>query len=115
MLIAGTEDFWRKNPPGPDEAQTAEEAVDEAIAKGVVTLSPEHAAMVQAAVDQANGAIARMRAERQDAATAEDEANGEECLVPPQRHVTILFRDDTGEWVLKQRRCYTLRTQPGTK
>jgi hypothetical protein len=103
MLIEGCKDFDKKFPPGPDEVQTAEAAVDDAIAKGVVTLSPEHAARVQAAVDQVNGAMARMRTERQAKAAAEDEANGEELLVRPQREVTIQFRDDVGEWVLKQK------------
>lgn len=40
MLIAGAEDFNRLYPPGPSEPATAEEQVDEAIAKGVVTLAP---------------------------------------------------------------------------
>jgi hypothetical protein len=40
MLIDGAEDFNKLYPPGPSEPTTAEEQVDEAIAKGVVNLAP---------------------------------------------------------------------------
>jgi hypothetical protein len=40
MLIAGADDFNKRYPPGPSEPATAEEQVDEAIAKGVVSLAP---------------------------------------------------------------------------
>jgi hypothetical protein len=38
MLIEGCKDFDKRYPPGPSEVTTAEEAVDNAIAKGVVSL-----------------------------------------------------------------------------
>jgi hypothetical protein len=40
MLIEGCRDFDKKYPPGPAEVATTEEAVDDAIAKGVVELAP---------------------------------------------------------------------------
>jgi hypothetical protein len=40
MFIARAEDFNRLYPPGPGEAATAEQQVDEAIAAGVVSLAP---------------------------------------------------------------------------
>jgi hypothetical protein len=40
MLIAAATDFNKRYPPGPSETGTAEEQVDEAIAKGVVKLAP---------------------------------------------------------------------------
>lgn len=103
MLIEGCKDFDRKYPPGPSEVRTAEEAVDNAIAKGVVNLAPEHEKMVDAAVDQCRGAILRDREERQAQAAAEDEANDEQTMIPRQREITIQFRDDTGHWVIKQK------------
>lgn len=69
----------------------------------VVQLSPGHAKTVQQAVDQAEGAILRMRLERKEKAQAEDEANGEEMLLPPQLEVTIQFDDGMGHWILKQK------------
>lgn len=102
MLIEGVKDFDRHNPPGPSDG-TAEEAVDNAIAKSVVKLAPEHEKLVTAAVDQCNGQIARERAERQAKAAAEDQANEEQMMVPRQSEITIQFRDDTGHWVIKQK------------
>lgn len=103
MLIAGCEDFDRKYPPGPSEVRTAEEAVDNAIAAGKVSLKPEQCDFVQAAVDQCRGAIERTREERQAKAAREDEANEEATMVRGQREITIQFRDDTGEWIIKQK------------
>lgn len=102
-LIAGCEEFDKLYPPGPSEVATAEEAVDNAIAKGVVQLSPGHQKMVQDAVDLCHGATARVRAERQERAKLQDEANGEETLVPPQLEITIQFDDKMGHWIIKQK------------
>jgi hypothetical protein len=41
MLIEGAKDFNKLYPPGPSEVATAEEAVNDAIAKGVVSLAPD--------------------------------------------------------------------------
>jgi hypothetical protein len=41
MLIEGCKDFDKRYPPGPADVKAAEEAVDNAIAKGVVKLAPE--------------------------------------------------------------------------
>jgi hypothetical protein len=97
MLIEGCKDFDKRYPPGPSDVQTAEEAVDNAIAKGI--LNPT----VQAAVDQCHGAMARMRAERQSKAAEGDEANGEQTMIRSQREITFQFDDSTGEWVIKQK------------
>jgi hypothetical protein len=97
MLIEGCKDFDKKYPPGPSDVQSAVEAVDNAIAKGVVNTT------VQAAVDQCHGHIHRIREERQAKAAEEDEANGEQTMMRAQKEITIQFRDDTGEWVLKQK------------
>jgi hypothetical protein len=97
MLIEGCKDFDTQYPPVPSDVHSAEEAVDNAIAKGVVS------ATVQAAVDQAHGAMARMRVERHAEAAKEDETNGEQTMIRPQREVTIQFDDSTGEWVIKQK------------
>ena len=98
MLIAGAEDLNKLYPPGPAEATTAEEQVDDAISKGVV-----NQAVVDAAVDQCRGHIDRIREERQAKAAEQDEANGEQTMVRPQSEITIQFRDDVGEWVIKQK------------
>ena len=103
MLVKGAEHFNQLYPPGPSEAATAEEQVDEAIATGKVSLLPEREKMVAVAVDQCRGAIARNREERQAQAAAEDEANEEQTMVRPQREITIQFRDVTGHWVIKQK------------
>jgi hypothetical protein len=44
-----------------------------------------------------------MRSERQAKASEEDETNGEQSMVRSQREITIQFRDNTGEWVIKQK------------
>lgn len=41
MLIAGVKDFDHQYPPGPSDVPTAEEAVDNAVAKGIVSLAPD--------------------------------------------------------------------------
>lgn len=96
MLIAGAEDFNSRFPPGPAEAETAEQQVDEAIAAGKISLSPE----VQGAVDQCHGAIMTMRAERQ----AKADQRGEECtLLPPRLETTIQHDEEQGRWIIRQR------------
>jgi hypothetical protein len=41
MLIESAKDFDKLNPPGPSEERAAEETVDSAIAKGIVSLAPD--------------------------------------------------------------------------
>lgn len=48
MLIAGCEDFYSKYPPGPSEVRSAEEAVDNAIAKRLVSLAPGTSSILSA-------------------------------------------------------------------
>jgi hypothetical protein len=114
MLIEGCKDFDKRYPPGPSEVRTAEEAVDNAIAEGKISYAAAGTGIadavtarlditVQAAVDQAHGAVARIRAERQAEAAKEDETNGEQTMIRSQREVTIQFDDSTGEWVIKQK------------
>lgn len=61
MLINGVADFNRSFPPGPGEPQTAEEAVDEALAKGVVRLETQEALLdrYDAAEQDVAAALAR--------------------------------------------------------
>jgi hypothetical protein len=108
MLIEGCKDFDKRYPSASGE--TAEEAVDNALASGKVGpggvgdfVAARIDLTVQAAVDQCQGAIARMRSERQAKAAAEDDANGEQTMIRSQREVTIQFDDSTGEWVIKQK------------
>jgi hypothetical protein len=114
MLLEGCKDFDERYSPGPSEVRPAEEAVDNAIAEGKIRYAAAGTGIgdavtsrlditVQAAVDQAHGAVARMRTERQAEAVKEDEANGEQTMVRSQREITIQFDDTTGEWVIKQK------------
>jgi hypothetical protein len=103
MLIAGAEDFNKLYPPGPSEPATAAEQVDEAIAKGAVSLAPEHQKMVDAAFDQCRGIRLRNREERQEQADSEGEKNKERCILLPRKEVTIQHDDDMGEWIIRQR------------
>jgi hypothetical protein len=103
MLIEGCRDFDKKYPPGPAEVATTEEAVDDAIAKGVVELAPEIQRIVDAAEDQCRGHVQRIREERQAKAAEVDETNEEQCLILLQREITIRHDERLGEWILKQK------------
>jgi hypothetical protein len=109
-LINAGKDFDAKYPP-----ESAEEVVDRMIAEGKLghatagrggigdAVAELPNLTVQAAVDQCHGHIQRIREERQAKAAEEDEANGEQTMVRAQREITIQFRDDVGEWVIKQK------------
>jgi len=103
MLIEGCKDFDAKYPPGPAEVATAEEAVDVALAKGIVSLDPKMAKVVQGAVDQCRGATLRNREARQAQDDSVGEKNGERVLLMPRKEVTIQHDDDLGEWIIRQR------------
>jgi hypothetical protein len=103
MLINAGKEFDAKYPQ-----ESAEEVVDRMIAEGKLNYASagtggQHDAVVQAAVDQCHGHVQRIREERQQKAAQEDEAHGEQMMIRPQREITIQFRDDTGEWVIKQK------------
>ena len=104
MLIEGAKHFNRLYPPGPSEVADAEEAVDNAIATGVVKLAPEHEKLVEAAVDQCRGAILRKREERKAEIDAVGDKNQEMTLLPPREEVTIQHDVERGEWIIRQRR-----------
>jgi hypothetical protein len=104
MLIEGCKDFDKLYPHGPSDVQSAEEAVDNAIAKGMVSLAPEHEKIVEAAVDQCRGAILRKREERKAEIDAEGDKNQEMTLLPPRQEVTIQHDIERGEWIIRQRR-----------
>jgi hypothetical protein len=104
MLIEGCRDFDKHYPPGPSEVASAEEAVDNAIAKGAARLAPEHEKMVDAAVDQCRGAILRKREERKAEIDAEGDKNHEMTLLPRREEVTIQHDIERGEWIIRQRR-----------
>jgi hypothetical protein len=112
MLIEGCKDFDKKYPPGPSDAQSAEEAVDTAIAEGKISYSTAGAGdvaaarldiSVQAAVDQVRGHLQRVREDRQTEVDKDGEANGEQSLVLAQREITIQHDERLGEWILRQR------------
>jgi hypothetical protein len=110
-LINAGKDFDAKFP-----LERSEETVDRMIADGKLNYAEAGGAgragdfvaarpdmTVQAAVDQCQGAIARMKSERQAEAAKIDESNGEQTMVRAQKEITIQFCDDTGEWVIKQK------------
>jgi hypothetical protein len=108
MLINAGKDFDAKYPQ-----ESAEEVVDRMTAEGKLSYgtagagdlaAARHDITVQAAVDQCHGHIQRIREERQAKAAEDDEINGEQTMLRSQREITIQFRDDTGEWVIKQKK-----------
>jgi hypothetical protein len=107
MLIEGCKDFDKKYPPG-----SAEEAVDNAIADGMIAnagtgtgdaVAARLDITVQAAVDQVHGIVARMREERQALADSTGEKNKERTVLAPRKEVTIQHDDEMGEWIIRQR------------
>jgi hypothetical protein len=102
MLLEGCKDFDKLYPPGPSEVATSEEAVDNAIADGKIKLVPEK--VIQAAVDQCNGHMQRLREERQAEDDLTGQKNQERTLLLPRKETTIQHDDEVGEWIIRQRR-----------
>lgn len=112
LLVNGAADFNRNHPPGPGEPQTAEEQVDEALARGVVRLQTQEALLDRHDAIEADAdgfATQRLLSDR-GAATLDVGSGGyadrfarrDMVLCPAQDQIAVTFNAD-GDLTITQR------------